>query len=233
MFLPPVLHSALTKHSLVTSYKVNCQQGIEQRLKVLRISSAKLSCWSLHANRRQSPSFVGVGQTDSRWAPEAIGDQACDGIGQVKSENDSTKEWVEESYKTWRLKQNKKDLNLLRYWCSLRWKERRRRMCPVTFCPQPYWALLLVSKQDCCPCESGSFACEYVLVRKPASSIFESDWSISTQSKQCGLDPGRPPRMQTTTGTSRSLGFDFMDWFVPFFSGCILARKVTRVESFC
>ena len=42
-----------------------------------------------------------------------------------------------------------------------------------------------------------------------------------------GLNPDRNPCVQ---GSIRSLGFNFTDWFAPFFSVRILTRKVASAE---
>ena len=42
-----------------------------------------------------------------------------------------------------------------------------------------------------------------------------------------GLNPDRKPCVQ---GSIRSLGFNFTDWFAPFFSVRILTRKVASAE---
>ena len=51
--------------------------------------------------------------------------------------------------------------------------------------------------------------------------------ALSCSQKMRGLNPGRNPCVQ---GSIRSLGFNFTDWFAPFFSVRILTRKVACAE---
>ena len=83
MFLP------LTSHNPVPSHTWNCQQIVDQRLKVLRIFRSK---------------FVYVDPTDSLWTPAWGPNQGCSGggwekKGQEKSENEASKYWAAESEK--------------------------------------------------------------------------------------------------------------------------------------
>ena len=81
MFLP------LTLHNPVPSHTWNCQQIVDQRLKVLRLFRIK---------------FVDVDPTDSLWTPGP--NQGCSGggwekIGQEGSGNEASKYWAAESEK--------------------------------------------------------------------------------------------------------------------------------------
>ena len=66
-------------------------------------------------------------------------------------------------------------------------------------------------------------------VKNPALSMFgPGDRSaLSCSQKMRGLNPDRNPCVQ---GSIRSLGFNFTDWFAPFFSVRILTRKVACAE---
>ena len=51
--------------------------------------------------------------------------------------------------------------------------------------------------------------------------------ALTCSQKMRGLNPDRNPCVQ---GSIRSLGFNFTDWFAPFFSVRILTRKVACAE---
>ena len=60
------------------------------------------------------------------------------------------------------------------------------------------------------------------------SSDRSGDWSaLSCRQKMRRVNPDRNPCVQ---GSIRSLGFNFTDWFAPFFSVRILTRKVASAE---
>ena len=69
MFLPALLHLALTSLGLVPIHKRNCRQIVEQRLKVLQIFRSDAALSILTFKPLPVFSFAGVDDTDSLWAP--------------------------------------------------------------------------------------------------------------------------------------------------------------------